>query len=271
VRLEGEVSVEPSREYAVTAAFYDRIAPYAERGDTAFYVEAAKRSGGPVLEVGCGTGRVLVPTAEAGVEIVGIDCSDEMLKVCRERLAQLPEPLRSLARVVREDMRDFDLGQRFALVTVPFRPFQHLLTVEDQLRCLACLRRHMAAGAELILDVFNPSLSSLVADNIGEEISEEPEFTMPDGTRVARTYRTTSRDLFGQVIEVELIYHVTHPDGREERLVDAFPLRYLFRFELEHLLVRAGFRLERLYGSFDERPYGSTAYPGELIAVASPA
>ncbi len=260
--------MEPQREYAFTAAFYDRIVSYRERGDIAFYVEAAKRAAGPVLEIGCGTGRVLVPTAEAGVEIVGLDSSQEMLDVCRRRLLELPEALRSRARLVRGDMRDFELSETFPLITVPFRPFQHLLTVDDQMRCLEQLRRHLAGGGELILDVFNPSLHYLAADNIGEEIEEEPEFTTPDGARVVRTYRTVSRDLFNQIIELELIYYVTHPDGREERLVDVFPLRYLFRFELEHLLVRAGFRLERVYGGFDESPYGTTAYPGELIAVA---
>lgn len=263
--------MEPDREYAFTAAFYDHIVPYAERGDIDFYVDAARRAGGPVLEVGCGTGRILLPTLEAGVEVTGVDWSEEMLDVCRGRLLELPEAVRSKARLVRADMRDFDLAEVFPLITVPFRPFQHLLTVDDELRCLEHLRRHVADGGRLILDVFNPSLQHLTADNIGEEIGEEPEFTMHDGSRVVRTYRTVSRDPFNQIIEVELIYNVTHPDGRRERLVDAFPMRYLFRFELEHLLVRAGFHLECLYGGFDKKPYGSTAYPGELVAMARPA
>jgi len=260
--------VESEREYAFTAAFYDHIVPYQERADVAFYVGAATRAGGPVLEVGCGTGRVLVPTVEAGIEIVGVDWSEEMLDVCRTRLAALPPAVRSRARLVRADMRDFDLSEVFPLVTVPFRPFQHLLTVDDQIRCLECLRRHVAEEGQLILDVFNPGLHYLAADNIGEEMGEEPEFVMSDGSRVVRTYRTVSRDLFDQIIDVELIYYVTHPDGREERLVDAFPLRYLFRFELEHLMVRAGFRVERILGGFDQSPYGSAEYPGELIVVA---
>lgn len=263
--------MEPEREYAFTAAFYDHVVPYRERSDVEFYVDAARRAGGPVLEVGCGSGRVLLPTVEAGIEVTGIDWSEEMLDICRGRLQALPEAVRSKARLFRVDMREFDLSEKFRLITVPFRPFQHLLTVDDQLACLERLRRHLAGEGQLILDVFNPALHYLTADNIGKEIGEEPEFTMPDGSRVVRTYRTTSRDLFHQIIEVELIYCVTHPDGSEERLVDAFPMRYLFRFELEHLLVRAGFRLEHLYGGFDKKPYGSTDYPGELIAVAGPA
>ena len=77
-------------DYAVTADFYDYIVPYRNRPDVAFFVVMATQSGGPVLEVGCGTGRVLIPTARAGIEIVGIDLSPSMLDVCRQRLVQEP-------------------------------------------------------------------------------------------------------------------------------------------------------------------------------------
>ncbi len=76
-----------------------------------------------------------------------------------------------------------------------------------------------------------------------------------------------SRDRFNQINYVELIYYVTYPDGREERLVHAFPMRYLFRFEAEHLLARCGFEVEQVYADFDKSPYGAK-YPGELIFVA---
>jgi len=164
-------------------------------------------------------------------------------------------------------MRRFELSQSFQLITLPFRPFQHLTTVEDQLDCLGCLRRHLAQDGRVILDVFNPSLKALAKTNFGEEVSEEPEFSMPDGRKVIRRHRIVSRDEANQVNYVELIYYVTHPDGRQERLVQAFPMRYLFRFEAEHLLVRAGFEVEQLYADYDKSPFGSKQ-PGELIFVA---
>jgi SAM-dependent methyltransferase len=254
-------------EYAFVAELYDYVVPYRERQDVASYVEAAREFGGPVLEIGCGTGRVLIPTARAGVPIVGLDLSPRMLDICRERLDQEPEEVRSRARLVQADMRDFDLGRTFQLVTTPFRPFQHLTTVEDQLACLRCIYHHLVGGGRLILDLFNPSLEMLVADNLGQELGDEPEFTMPDGRRVVRRNRIVARDLFNQVNQAELIYYVTHPDGRTERLVHAFAMRYLFRFEAEHLLARSGFELEHVYADFDKNPYGSR-YPGELILVA---
>jgi len=125
----------------------------------------------------------------------------------------------------------------------------------------------LVKGGRLILDIFNPSLEALVRDNVGQEVGEEPEFTTPDGRRVIRRTKTVSRDRFSQIIYVELIYYVTHPDGREERLVHSFPMRYLFRFEAEHLLARCGFGVEHVYADYDKSPYGSK-YPGELILVA---
>jgi hypothetical protein len=163
-------------------------------------------------------------------------------------------------------MRRFDLGQAFALITLPFRPFQHLLTVGDQLACLDAIRRHLGEGGRLILDVFNPSLEALVSP-IGQEVGDEPEFSTPDGRRVTRRVRIAAHDRFRQVQDVELVYHVVHADGRQERLVHAFSMRYLFRFEVEHLLVRAGFAIEHVYAGYDGSPVGSR-YPGELVFVA---
>jgi SAM-dependent methyltransferase len=254
-------------EYAIIAELYDYVVPYRERADVAFFVEAAQESGGPVLEVGCGTGRVLLPTAREGIEITGLDLSPEMLKVCRERLEGESQQVRSRVRLVEADMRLFDLGRTFKLVTLPFRPFQHLLTVDDQLACLGCIHRHLEPGGRLILDVFNPSLEGLTRDNLGREMAAEPEFTMPDGRRVVRKHKMLSRDTFQQVIHTDLVYHVTHPDGRRERLVHALAMRYFFRFEAEHLLARAGFEVEALYADYDKSPYGAKN-PGELIFVA---
>jgi len=249
------------------ADLYDHVVPYRNRPDVAFFVEAAKEAGGRVLEVGCGTGRVLIPIARAGIEIVGLDLSPEMLAVCRQRLEHEPKSVRSLVTLVQLDMRDFDLGMTFTLVTIPFRPFQHLLTVGDQLACLSAIRRHLVPGGRLVLDLFNPSLEMLANPRLGEEQGDEPEFETPDGRRVVRRQRTIACDRSEQVNQHELIYYVTHPDGRTERLVHEFSLRYLFKFEAEHLLSRSGFEVQQIYADYDKAPYGSV-YPGELIFLA---
>jgi SAM-dependent methyltransferase len=254
-------------EYAFVADLYDWVVPYRERPDVSFFVDAATNAGSPVLEVGCGTGRVLIPCARAGIEVVGLDASPQMLAVCRGRLLQEPVAVQSRVELVQADMRAFELDRRFTLATLPFRPFQHLATVEEQLSCLMSVRKHLIDGGRLILDLFNPSLEALANLQEGQEFGDEPEFSTPDGRRVVRRHRTVAHDRFNQVSDVELIYYVTHPDGREERLVHAFPMRYLFRFEVEHLLVRCGFEVDQLYADYDKGPYGSR-YPGELIFVA---
>jgi SAM-dependent methyltransferase len=255
-------------EYDGTAEFYDHVEPYRNRMDVDFFVEAARQAGGPVLEIGCGTGRVLIPTARAGIDIVGIDLSGEMLDVCREKMLAEPEKVRARVALMEGDMRHFELGRSFMLVTLPFRSFQHLTTVEDQCACLKRVRSHLVKRGTMILDLFNPSLAMLASELTDRELGEEPEFIMPDGRRVVRKHRFVSKDHSNQVNHVELIYYVTHPDGREERLVQGFKMRYLFRYEAEHLLVRCGFRLEHVYGDYDKSPFGSK-HPGELVIVAN--
>src|SRR5215471_14342450 len=104
-------------EYSVIADFYDYVVPYRARQDIDFFVDAARKFGGPVLEVGCGTGRVLLPTARAGIDIVGLDLSSGMLDICRKRLLEEPETIRSRVRLVQGDMRNFEAGLRFNLAT----------------------------------------------------------------------------------------------------------------------------------------------------------
>jgi SAM-dependent methyltransferase len=247
--------------------FYDHVIPYATRPDVGFYIHAAIDCGGPVLELGCGTGRIAIPTARSGIEVSGLDASAGMLDAFRRRLQAEPPGVRSRVSLHHGDMRRFDLGRVFPLVTIPFRPFQHLVSVEDQLVCLATIRRHLAREGRLIFDCFNPSIHNLAKTADGAETDEEPPFTLPDGRTVVRRHRMLERDLINQVNAGELVYYVKHPDGRGERLVHAFRMRCIFRFEAEHLLARSGFMLEHVYSDFDRSPYGSD-YPGELIFVA---
>ena len=108
-------------------------------------MDAAVQCGGQVLEVGCGTGRVLVPTALAGVSITGLDVSAEMLMLCRERMRREPADVVDRIVLVEGDMREFDTGNRYSPATLPFRSIQHLLTIDDLMVCLKS--RAQASGA----------------------------------------------------------------------------------------------------------------------------
>jgi SAM-dependent methyltransferase len=249
------------------ATFYDHLDVYVNRSDVDFFVSEAVAARGPVLELGCGTGRVLLSCARAGATVWGLDASEAMLDRCRRKLASENDDVRNRVVLQRGDMRDFRFDVPFQLVTIPFRPFQHLNSVAEQLACLASIHRALGDGGRLILDVFNPSLTGLVDETRLLEQSSGAPFTLPDGRVVERTERVTGRDYAKQIVFVDLIFSVTHPDGRRERLVQSIQMRYLFRYEVEHLLVRSGFEIVAAYCDYKRTPLDAGPAQ-ELVFVA---
>ncbi len=244
---------------------YDLASPYAQRADIDFYVEEAIRSAGKVLEVACGTGRVLLPTARKGISITGIDRSPAMLERCRQMLAKENQAVRDLVRLEQMDMRDFDLDDRYALATIPFRPMQHMIGIDDQLGALRSIHRHLRPNGHLVFDVFNPDLARIGA-GASDEKEDTPERELPDGRRIRRAGKVLATHKVEQTSDIELIYYVTHPDGRSESLVQSFPMRWFTRSEIEHMLERCGFGIKAVYGSFDRSAL--TDNSPEMIFVA---
>jgi SAM-dependent methyltransferase len=244
---------------------YDHVGAYTQRADVAFYVDEAARAEGKILEIASGTGRVLIPIARAGKEIVGVERSREMLDRCRANAAAETPDVRDRIALHEADMRDFSLGERFALAIIPFRPMQHLTSIDDQLSCLDAVRRHLVPGGRLVFDVFNPDLGRIAAPST-QEFEDTPDTPLPDGSRFRRTGRIVAVHRLAQVNDLELIYYVTPPNGTTERRVHAFQMRWYLRFELEHLLARAGFTIETMYGNFDRSPLVDVS--PEIIVVA---
>ena len=254
-------------EWEFVAELYDAAYQTARQKDIDFFVDYSRRAGGRTLELGCGTGRVLIPTAAAGCEIAGLDLSSHMLDICRDKVSEQSEDVQKRIRIIQGDMTDFDTGETYSLVTTPFRPFQHLITVDEQKACLNCANRHLVPGGMLILDLFHPRLQRLVPDpEYMVEKEDLPEIELPDGRRLRRTNRTADYHRELQYNDVELIYYVTHLSGREERLIQAFPFRYFFRYEVEHLLALCGFRMVDIFGDFDRSPLSNDS--PEMIFVA---
>src|SRR3982751_3148243 len=167
---------------------YDHVGGYNERGDIGVYVEEAARVDGPILEVASGTGRVLIPIARTGKRIVGVERSRQMLDRCREKVAAERPAVRDRITLHEADMRDFDAGEKFALAIIPFRPLQHLTSIDDQLSCLDAIRRHLLPGGRLIFDVFNPDLARIAAAST-EEFDDTPDTPLPDGSFFRRAGR----------------------------------------------------------------------------------
>lgn len=252
--------------YEAIAEFYDAVPLYQKRADVEFYVAEARAATGLVLELGCGAGRILIPAARAGAEITGLDLSEKMLERCRAKLAAEPVGVIERTGLVRSSMVNFSLGREFSLILIPFRPFQHLLEVSDQLECLDRVRRHLEPGGRLIVDFFQVNPAAMHDPAWQDEREDTPETLLPDGRRIRRTTRIAAFHRERQVNDIEMFWYVQHPGGREERIVWRTPLRYFFRYEVEHLLARAGLRLTALYGNFDRSPLAGDS--PEMIFVA---
>lgn len=248
------------------AEFYDPV--YEIRGprDIDFFKDYSKNARGRTLELGCGTGRVLIPTAIAGCEITGLDISPKMLKKCQEKLAKEPGEVQEQVTLIQGNMTDFQTGEIYSLVTIPFRAFQHLLSVEEQKACLDCASKHLVSGGLLIIDLFQPLLPRLYDPKYTTEQEGQPDIRLPDGRTLRITDRVAAFHFDQQYNDVELIHYVTSPDGKTQRLVHAFPIRYFFRYEVEHLLSLCGFTIVELFGGFDRSEFSSNS--PEMIFVA---
>jgi SAM-dependent methyltransferase len=218
------------------------------RVDVDFYVERAKAAGGPVLEAACGTGRILLPTAQAGVDIDGFDLNPRMLDGLRRKAAAL-----GLApRVAQGDLRDFTMPRRYTLITIPFRAFMHLMETEDQIRALRCLREHLEPGGTLLFNLFYPCVD-FMARRAGRRLQDE-HLLDPSGRRDVVSYSTTRYDHARQRMVTER--EVLAADGAVLGHY-AFALRWTYRWEMELLLRAAGFQRWDVRGGFDGRPLES--------------
>jgi SAM-dependent methyltransferase len=198
--------------------------------DVPFYVGEAERSGGPVLELGVGTGRIAVPVAAAGIEVVGVDLSAGMLEVARERaeLAGVTVDLRH------GDMRDPPVDGVFPLVLCPFRSLLHMETEDDRRAALRAVARHMDDGGRFVFDVFTPAADD-IADTHGRWLEREPGiFERADWNEDTRT----------------LILRLRSPDGETE-----MSLAWLSVPEWRELLREEGFVVDAVYGWFDRSPW----------------
>jgi SAM-dependent methyltransferase len=249
------------------AALYEYRATGLE-GDVQFYVEEAQRAGSPVLELGCGTGRILIPVAQAGLAITGLDLSVPMLDIARRKVAALDSAPRSRIELVEGDMRRFSLGRRFQLAMIPYRAFLHLLTPEDERQALECIREHLADDGRLIFNIFDPRLETIAAHSgpFGSALKKVSEFVHPETGRRFVVWDTRQYDTERQVISQYFIHEELDDEGRVvSKTYAPLTLRYVFRYEMQYLLELCGYTIEALYGDFRHGPFH---YGGEQIWVA---
>ena len=234
------------------------------QGDIDFYRRLARDVGGPILDVGCGTGRVSIPLAEDGHEVVGIDLSAPMLRLAESRRGTLATDVAARLTFQQADMAALALGRDFPLILTPSRVFQFMLTTGAQRVALGALRSHLRPGGRLVLDLFDPLLDKvvpgaefpprggeLVHPSTGNRVTWEVSARYPDPARQLIVEDWTAREIgtSGDVLRTDV-----------ERLT----LRWSLRSEMRLLFELTGLEVIAEYGDFNDGP---PAYGREQVWV----
>ena len=223
--------------------------------DIPFYLDYARQQQGEVLELGCGTGRVALKLAEEGFSVTGLDLSDQMLDIFREKLEQQPE-LADRVELIHGNMADFSIGRKFSLITAPFRAFQAVTDQKDIEGILSCVREHLAVSGVFIVNVFKPFAEPLDESWCREETYIDEITDKSTGARIARYECRERIDTLNQVIYPYLAYVVTYADGRSERLTEYLQMKYYYSDQLRDLVENAGLEVVEEFSWYDKAPPG---------------
>ena len=200
--------------------------------DVGFYVAEARRSGGPIVELGVGTGRIAIPIAQTGIRVIGVDSSREMLAACRRRAEDAG--LAELVDLRLGDLRQPPIHEQVPLVVCPFRSYLHLVDDGERVDALTAAREALAENGRLVFDVFAPKPDD-ITETHGRWLEREPGiYELADWDADART----------------LTLSVRGPSGAA-----TMSLAWISREEWQQLLEETGFEVEACYGWFDRTPY----------------
>lgn len=253
-----------SREHYSDAALYD-YEYRRRRADVGFYRELAKQrlgDGGRILELGAGSGRVTIPLARAGFEVVAVDASKPMLAKLRARVAALPRSVARRITVVEGDLRGFDIpGAKFPLAIAVFNVVEHLYTRVEVDACLRTVARHLEDGGAFAFDVQLPDLAWLIRDPAKRWA--RTRFTDPSTGRAMFYSTNHDYDQVGQIAIIRLYYEPV--DGKGPTKVVKLSQRKFFPAELEALVAHAGLRMIDRYGDFGWRPLDGAAESQVLL------
>ena len=249
-----------SREHYADAALYD-YEYRRRRADVTFYRELARRRGGPILDLGCGSGRVTVPLARDGHVVHGLDQSEAMLAKLRARIAQLPAASAQRITLSTGDLCTFAVPDRYPLAIAAFNVLEHLYTRGELHACLQRVAAALAPGGAFAFDVQMPDLAWLIRDPTKRWA--KTRFTEPT-TQRAMFYSTNhDYDPVGQIANIRIYYEPV--DGKGPTKIVKLSQRKYFPAELEALVAYAGFRVVERYGDFAWRPLDGSAESQVLI------
>ncbi len=251
-------------EYDSYSAYYDLLYGAVEH-DLPFYLEMAKETGGPVCELACGTGRVLLPIARAGFEVTGIELSQAMLDKLQAKLDREPREVQARVALKCADMRDYRFTRKFKLVFCAFNSFLALVTTEDQLSCLRSVREYLADEGRIAIDIFAPDHKRLTIPLKTElGIGRDPETGRDMTVITISKFHPES-----QSVEAWQSLDRLGDDGTVRRYPTKFTLSWIHNREMHLLLRLAGYEVVAVYGGLDKRPYDYVS--GKQLFIAKKA
>ncbi|MCE7987780.1 MAG: class I SAM-dependent methyltransferase [Caldilinea sp. CFX5] len=266
-----------SKTPATQAELFDRFARFYDadyrhyQDDLDLILDLADQTGDPILELGCGTGRALVPLLAAGHTVTGVDISPGLLQVAREKIQITLRPSSGQAQhesritLHEADLRTFDLPTKdFAFAFCTSNTLMHLATQADQLAVLRNAHRHLRPGGFLLIDLFSPDVARLHTVNGIMELGDQWLDSATGAQVIKWSVRTI--DWADQIQETLFIYEENLPDGAVRRTVCPFTIRFLWRGEAELLLQAAGFTVTEVWGDFEGAPYSADS--DHLILLA---
>jgi SAM-dependent methyltransferase len=241
----------------LVVATYDLLTEQANHqiaGDVDFYRDCADRYGGPILELGVGTGRVAWALAAAGYDVVGIDRSPGMLDAARRKCERQDTALRNRLELIEADITAFTIDRSFPLALVPFSTFQHLTTPEQQRACLYCIHKHLAEDGRLVLDVFDPVLDACVPGATTPNPDREA-IDSESGHIFRRKSTARSNDPLNQTFTETFRLERFNADGELLASDDAtHHLRWATRQEMAYLFELSSFAIDACFSDFDRTP-----------------
>jgi len=242
------------------ADFYERIAPYYDllhanlQEDVGFVLTLAERAQGPILELGCGTGRLLLPLGRAGHTVTGVDVSEAMLRRARGRLAEAEDAVRRRVRLVREDVTSFELEQTgYGLVLFSYNTFLHFDPSSAVAACRAA-GRHLRPGGTLFIDVTNPLLMAHTPND--RFLTLERTLSDPETGDTVLVLASSRVDEAAQILHITWVYDATPgASGPIHRTIAEAAYHYYFPHQMELILQESGFSLDAVYGAYNETPF----------------
>lgn len=234
---------------------YDSIAPFydiehAHFGeDLDMYRNFAELCGGSMLELACGSGRLLLPLASEGYALTGVDTSAAMLDLARQALEKAG--LSAHCQLVQQDMCQLQLPEKFRLAAIALGSFGHIITRTRQQQALAAIRRHLSPGATFILDLSNSDARYM--EQLSGQILHRGTWQQSDGSYVTHLL-TSASSTTRHLLELTHFYEVYHQGEAVQRTVSQTSLYLFERSEVELLLEQAGFQIKNIYGNYDFGP-----------------